>query len=42
LKRRGEPLSYRERVGPTIPADQNFAAHPFVSGIHTYTQSRDG
>ena len=41
LKRRGEPLSYRERVGPTIPADQNFAAHPFVSGIHTYTQSRD-
>ncbi len=28
-------------MGPTIPADQNFAAHPFVSGIHTYTQSPD-
>ena len=41
LRQRGEPLSYQELMGPPIPAEQNFAAHPFLSGIHAYTQSRD-
>ena len=42
LRQRGEPLSYQELMGPPIPAEQNFAAHPFLSGIHAYTRTQDG
>jgi hypothetical protein len=41
LKSRGEPLRFIEMVGPPIPPDQNFADHPLMAGIHSYTETND-
>lgn len=41
LKSRGEPLRFIEMAGPPIPPDQNFADHPLMAGILSYTETND-
>jgi hypothetical protein len=37
LKQRGEPLTFEDLVGPKVPDDQNFARHPLMDGLMSYT-----
>jgi hypothetical protein len=41
LKQRGEPLTVEDLVGPKVPDDQNFARHPLMDGLMSYTATND-
>jgi hypothetical protein len=41
LKSRGEPLRFTDLAGPPIPPEQNFAEHPLMAGILSYTETND-
>ena len=41
LKQRGEPLTFADLVGPTVPDDQNFAQHPLLAGILSRPRTND-
>ncbi len=41
LKSRGEPLRFADLAGPPIPPEQNFADHPLMAGILSYTETND-
>ena len=41
LKHRGEPLNFKELVGPRVPDAQNFARHPLMDGLLSHTATND-
>lgn len=41
LQARGEPISMKQLLGPDIPADQNVAESPLLTGLHSYVLTND-